>query len=181
MELSANRRRRPAPDFIPGQKVWLLRRHISTTRPSSKLDVRRLGPFPIIEQVGTSAFRLDLPRSMRIHPVFHVSLLEPHVANTFPGRNVAPPPPLHVDGLPEFEVHKILDSKFLRRKLHYYVDWVGYPVSDQSWEPAINLFNAQSKVDAFHLEFPLKPRPPVISTYRGGTVRTTLVCVLTRV
>ena len=49
MELSANRRRRPAPNFLPGQKVWLLRRHISTTRP--KLDVRRLGPFAIIAQV----------------------------------------------------------------------------------------------------------------------------------
>ena len=84
MELSANRKRRPAPDFTPGQQVWLLRRNISTTRPSSKLDVRRLGPFPIIERVGTSAFRLDLPRSMHIHPVFHVSLLELHVANTFP-------------------------------------------------------------------------------------------------
>ena len=164
MEVSANRKRRPAPDFIPGQKVWLLRRHISTKRPSSKLDVRRLGPFPIIEQIGTSAFRLDLPRSMQIHPVFHVSLLEPHVANTFPGRVVAPPPPLHVDGLPEFEVHKILDSKFLRRKLHYFVDWVGYDVSEQSWQPAINLSNAQRAVDAFHLQFPLKPRPPIIST-----------------
>ena len=164
MELSANRKRRPAPDFTPGQKFWLLRRNMTTTRPSSKLDVRRLGPFPIIEQVGTSAFRLDLPRSMHIHPVFHVSLLELHVANTFPGRDVAPPPPLHVDGLLEFEVHKILDSKFRRRKLHYFVDWVGSLVSERSWEPAINLLNAQLAIDAFHLEFPLKPRPPVIPT-----------------
>ena len=163
MEVSANRKRRPAPDFVPGQKVWLMRRHISTKRPSSKLDVRRLGPFPIIEPVGTSAFRLDLPRSMQIHPVFHVSLLEPHVANTFPGRVVAPPPPLDVDGLPEFEVHKILDSKFHRRKLHYFVDWVGYNISERSWEPAINLLNAQLEIDAFHLKFPFKPRPPVIS------------------
>ena len=85
MELSANRRRRPAPNLVPSQKVWLLRRHISTTRPSSKLDVRRLGPFAIIGPVGGSAFRLQLPPSMHIHPVFHVSLLEPHVENTFPG------------------------------------------------------------------------------------------------
>ena len=82
MELSANRRRRPAPDLVPGQKVWLLRRHISTTRPSSKLDVRRLGPYPIIGPIGRSAFKLLLPPSMKIHPVFHVSLLELHVANT---------------------------------------------------------------------------------------------------
>ena len=48
MEVSANRRRRPAPNLIPGRKVWLLRRHIKTTRPSSKLGVRRLGPYVII-------------------------------------------------------------------------------------------------------------------------------------
>ena len=63
MEISANRHRRPAPVLFPGAKVWLLRRNISTIRPSSKLDVRRLGPFNIIGQVGTSSFRLDLDTS----------------------------------------------------------------------------------------------------------------------
>ena len=43
MERSANQRRRAAPNLVVGQKVWLLRRHVHTTRPSSKLDVRRLG------------------------------------------------------------------------------------------------------------------------------------------
>ena len=112
MEISANRRRRKAPDFAPGQKVWLLRRYISTSRPSSKLDVRQLGPFIIIGQVGTSAFRLDLPPSMQVHLVFHDSLLEPHVPNPFPGRVFAPPLAIHVDSIPEFEVQVVLDSKF---------------------------------------------------------------------
>ena len=62
MEVIANRRRRPAPPLVIGQKVWVLRRHISIARPSSKLDVRRLGPFPIIGQVGSSAYRLRSPR-----------------------------------------------------------------------------------------------------------------------
>ena len=83
MKVSANRRRRLAPPLVIGQKVWVLRRHISRARPSSKLDVRRLGPFPIIGQVGSSSYRLELPSSIKIHHVFHVSLLEPHVANTF--------------------------------------------------------------------------------------------------
>ena len=47
MEVSANRKRWPAPLFVVGQQVWLLRRHITTTRPSSKLDVRRIGPYLI--------------------------------------------------------------------------------------------------------------------------------------
>ena len=158
MEVSANRRRRPAPPLVIGQKVWLLRRHISTARPSSKLDVRRLGPFPIIGQVGSSAYRLGLPSSIRIHPVFHVSLLEPHVANTFPGRVVDIPPPIQVDGVPEFEVQAVLDSRFRRRKLQYFVDWVGYDASDRSWEPADALDNATEALDAFHKKFPDKPR-----------------------
>ena len=158
METSANRRRRRAPPFVPGNKVWLLRRHISTTRPSSKIDVRRLRPFAIIAQVGSSAFHLDLPPSMHIHPVFHVSLLEPYVENTFLGRVVAPPLAIQVDGFPEFEVQSILDSRFRRKKLQYFVDWVGYDVSERSWEPAENLSNATSAIDTFHSSFPSKPR-----------------------
>ena len=71
---------------------------------SSKLDVRRLCPYPLIGQVGSSAYRLGLPSTVKTHPVFIVSLLEPHVPNTFPGRVVAPPPAIQVDGVPEFEV-----------------------------------------------------------------------------
>ena len=66
---------------------------------------------------------------MKIHPVFHVSLLEPHVANTFLGRVVEVPLPIQVDGLPELKVNSILDSKFRRRKVVYLVDWVGYDAS----------------------------------------------------
>ena len=101
MEKLANRRRRPAPTLLPGAKVWLLRRNISTVRPSAKLGVRRLGPSSIIGQVGTLSFLQYLPPSMHLHPVFHVNLLEPHVANTFPGRIQEIPPPIHIDGLPE--------------------------------------------------------------------------------
>ena len=87
---------------------------------------------------------------MHIHPVFHVSLLEPHVPNTFLGRVETFPPPIQVDGLPEFEVREILDSRWRRRKLQYFVDWVGYDISERSWQPVNNLNNAKSAIDEFH-------------------------------
>jgi hypothetical protein len=62
-----------------GDKVWLLRRNLKTRRPSDKLDYCRLGPFRVSTKVNEVAYRLDLPSSMKIHPVFHVSLLEPYI------------------------------------------------------------------------------------------------------
>ena len=118
-----------------------------------------LAPTLSLAQFGTSAYRLALPASMHIHPVFHVSLLEPHVANTFPDRVVAPPLPTQVDGLPEFEVKDILDSRYFYRKLQYLVDWVGYDQSEISWQPLKNLSNAGKAIEAFHEIFLDKPRP----------------------
>ena len=41
-----------------------------------KLSPRFIGPFEILERVGTVAYRLALPHSMiSVHEVFHVSML----------------------------------------------------------------------------------------------------------
>ena len=71
----ADQHRLPATMFQIGDKVWLLRRHIQTTRPYSKLDFKWLGRFNIIEKISSHAYKLDLSTSMKCHPVFHVSLL----------------------------------------------------------------------------------------------------------
>ena len=155
----ADRHRQAAPSFEVGDLVWLLRRDLPTKRPCAKLDYRRLGPFRIVEQVNNVAYRLELPASVRLHPVFHVSLLEPYEANTIPGRVPPPPPPLEVDDHEEFEVREILDSRISRHKLYYLVDWEGYSPSDRTWEPAENLVNAPEKVAAFHQRYPDKPGP----------------------
>jgi hypothetical protein len=48
---------------------------------------------------------------MKIHPVFHVSLLEPYKESTIPGRLPAPPPPIEINREEEFEVSKIINSR----------------------------------------------------------------------
>ena len=68
------------------------------------------------------------------------------MANTFSGRVVEIPLPIQVDGLPEFGVNFILDSRIRRRKLHYLVDWVGYDESERTWEPAENITNAMEAI-----------------------------------
>jgi hypothetical protein len=88
--ISADRRRTPDPDFQVGDKVFVKSDNIRTTRPSKKLAEKFLGPFEIIAQAGTHSFTLRLPPSMRsIHPVFHVSMLEPSTPNLFSGHDVS--------------------------------------------------------------------------------------------
>jgi hypothetical protein len=153
-----NRHVQAQPELKPGDKVWLLRRHIKTTRPSDKLDAKKLGPFEIIEAMNSRSFRLQLPASMsRVHPVFHMSLLEPCRVNDIPGRLAPPPPPVELDGEIEYEVEAILDSRKVRGKLQYRVEWKGY--QDTEWEPAENVQNASELVQEFHRQYPNKPRP----------------------
>ena len=53
-----------APDYKPGDKVYLDASDIQTNRPLRKLSHWRLGPFPIVQRVGNGAYQLQLPPSM---------------------------------------------------------------------------------------------------------------------
>ncbi|XP_075483798.1 uncharacterized protein LOC142523951 [Primulina tabacum] len=74
----ANKRRRPL-EFQVGDYVFL---KVSPFRGTmrfghkGKLAPRYIGPYMIVERIGTLAYRLDLPPSLYlIHNVFHVSML----------------------------------------------------------------------------------------------------------
>ena len=100
-----------------------------------------------------------------IHPVFHVSQLEPATPNSIPGRVQTPPPPIEVNTEPEYEISEILDSKVDQRRwtcqLLYLVRWAGYEGTDEetSWILATELGHAQELVADFHRAYPDKPGP----------------------
>jgi len=73
--------RKPDPNLQSGDMVWLLPRNIKTTRPSKKLDYKKIRPLKILAKIGTSAYTLALPPSMAIHNTFHISLLEAYQDN----------------------------------------------------------------------------------------------------
>jgi transposase InsO family protein len=50
------------------------------------------------------------------------------------------PPPSVIRGKPKtFKVEKILDKKKMKGKIYYLVKWLGYPDSENTWEPATSL------------------------------------------
>ena len=99
-----------------GDQLWL-QQNIQTTLPSTKLEYQKLGLFQIISQVNPVAFHLALPTSMKIHLVFHVSLLERYYVSTIPERTLQPPPSIEINNELEYEVEEVLDSRFKRKQL----------------------------------------------------------------
>ena len=103
-----------------------------------KLALRYIGPFKILERVGTVAYRLALPPSLSgFHEVFHVSMLQKYT-----------PDPTHVvdwggiivdtDETFEEGPARILDSwdQVLRRKTMRLVKvlWQHRGVEEATWE-----------------------------------------------
>lgn len=144
-----NRKVLPQPTIPIGTKVWLRRTHITTQRPSAKLDYTHLGPFKVTAQVGIRAYRLELPPTMKIHPVFHVSLLEPVHHDMIPGRIHEPPPPIIINDTEEYEVEAILSRRVRHGRIEYLVHWKGYGIEDRTWEPAKNLTHCRDLVNKF--------------------------------
>lgn len=145
--------------FEVGDKVWLDGRNIKTSRPTKKLDDRWFGPFVIDKAASRNAYRLKLtPTFSKLYPVFHVSLLRRFVPDVIEERpRPTHPEPEIVDDEPEYEVEAILDSRLIRKHLHYLVSFKGYGPEENQWLPVENI-HAPDLIADFHRLNPGAPR-----------------------
>ena len=103
-----------------------------------------------------------------VHPVFHMFMFEPTISNTFSERIQLAPALVIIDGEPEYEISQIVDSKIDHRqacKLLYKVIWLGYEdTGDKSkWISTSELSYAADLVSDFHITYPTKPSPLLLS------------------
>lgn len=162
----ANENRMPAPHYREGDEVWLETKNLSIERPARKLSEKFIGPFRIAEVMGPVTYRLELPPAMRIHDVFHTSLLRPAASDPLPSQNESTQPRIRLNKdnteRREWMIEKILDSRITKnrhgkRRLEYYVRWKGY---SPSWRPQQDLVPGSGELlYEFHNQNPDRPSP----------------------
>lgn len=137
--------------FNIGDRVLLSTRNLNMKSGGvRKLWPKYVGPFQVKSQIGKVAYELELPVNMKIHPVFHVSLLKSYKSD---GRTQPPPPPEVIGEDLEYEVESILLHRDTKRgrgsKREFLVKWAGYGVEHNTWEPESNLANCQELLKAY--------------------------------
>ncbi|SYW84565.1 uncharacterized protein UHO2_04504 [Ustilago hordei] len=126
-------------EFKVGDMVYINRHNWKTRRPTPKLDTRFAGPYPVQERVGRRAYRITLPANLRVHDVFHVSMLKPARTSSLPQRAEQPTIPSLPDEDLDFEVEALIDKRSHNGTTEYKVLWRGYSEEAASWEPVENL------------------------------------------
>jgi hypothetical protein len=142
---------RDMPRYQVGDQVWLEGRHLHTNQPTAKLAPKRHRLFKVVQVMSAVNYRLELPTQWSIHDVFHTDLLTPYCETPTHGANYQRPPPDLVDGVEEYEVEKVLDSRRYGRrcKLQYLIAWKGYPDSDNQWVNWDDAEGAQDTIREF--------------------------------
>src|SRR5712672_1075819 len=100
-----------------------------------------MAPFPITQVISLVTYKLALPHQWTIHPVFHASLLTPYTETKEHGETYSWPPPALWGSREQYKVEAIRSHRRHGkwRQLQYLVKWLGYPESDNTWEPAGHL------------------------------------------
>jgi hypothetical protein len=166
-------RNRRSLTFAIGDQVYLATTNLDlASHPYKKLKPLFIGPFKVLQCISPVAYKLELPSTMQIHPVFHVSLLKP--AYSDPDRPVTSPPvPTLVQGHDEWEVQEILDKRPGRTSPQYLVRWVGFGPEHDAWVPLRNLSSASEAIRAFEAEL-ARPRPVPYNLRSRGPVTAAL-------
>jgi hypothetical protein len=113
-------------------------------RSNAKVAAKYFGPFKVLKKIGLVAYLLHLPTKSKLHPIFHVSVLKPHVGQDMPVSSALPE-----DFSPRIHPQTVLDQRRRKGTEKILVHWVGYSPADATWE---NKADFVSRFPEFTLE-----------------------------
>jgi len=154
MKKFGDRRRGKREKYKVGDLVLLSTKDLKWQmkgKKSEKLTERFMGPYKVKGIISSNAIELELPNSIKIHPVVNVSRVRLYKSQV-KGQKKILPKPVIIEEEEEFEVEKILNKRMVRRKEKFLVRWKDYTVGEDTWENKENLENAKELVEEFERE-----------------------------
>ena len=153
---NADRHRRdakPEDQLKVGDQVLLNSKGLRFKGPGTpKFGPQWRGPYTIIEKIGAVAFRLQLPKGLKVHNVFHESLLKRYRSD---GTVQPPRDDWEADAETEYIVEMLLGhaKRTIRKgkKINYYLcKWQDWAEEHNTWEPETELQrNCSELIDAY--------------------------------
>jgi len=117
-----------------------------------KLTEHFVGPYKVKGIVSSNAIELELPKSIRIHPVVNVSRVWLYKSQVERQKKILPKL-LIIKGQEEFKIEKILNKRTIRGKEKFLVRWKGYTAEEDTWENRENLENTKELVEEFERKY----------------------------
>jgi len=121
-------------------------------RRTEKLTERFISPYRIKKVVSSNAIELELPSTVKIHPVVNVSRIRRYVGQV-EGQKREQPLLVIIEREEEWEVERILNKRRVRGKNKYLVCWKGFTTESDTWERRENLRNAKEAIEEFEKEY----------------------------
>jgi len=121
-------------------------------RRTEKLMERFVGPYKVKRIISNNMVELELPRTIKIHPVVNVSRIRKYKEQVR-GQKKQPALPVIIEGEEEYEVEKVINKRKRYGKWEYLVRWKGYTAKEDSWEKKENLKNAKEAVEDYEREY----------------------------
>ena len=134
MKRQADRNKKEAEKYRVGDKVLISTKDFSKElmkRATKKLMEKFIGLYVVRKIVSENAVELELPVSLRIHPVVNVRRIVKY-REQVEGQKKILPPPVEIASKKEYEVEEILDRQERRGKTKYLVKWKGYIVEENT-------------------------------------------------
>ena len=63
---------------------------LKQAKKDNKLSPKYYGLYKVLQKIGTMAYKLELPASSWVHPVFHVSCLNKVIGDKLPVQTIFP-------------------------------------------------------------------------------------------
>ena len=109
---------------------------LKQVKKDNKLSPKYYGPYKVLQKIGTMAYKLELPTTSRLHPVFHVSCLKKVIGDKLLVQTILPE--LDEEGKIILEPKAIIETRTRqlqnRSISEYLIKWKNLSTEDSTWE-----------------------------------------------